>query len=617
MDGQESEKSWRQIQKPAYFPVLGFMTGPPGFYRNGGLFRWLKIFMLRAEKDPLFLSQVLHFLDFGVKRRVLDRWLEKPLLEWIREADPGLKPAVFLDSGGFQFLHDANDCLKDYLRVDMGIDVDAGGSYMLQRRLGADYVVSFDYPLDPRLAVTEAWERCERSIANATDLLNRVSQEPEAGRPLPMLAVHGLDAAMAASYVKELFRHIGGMGKPLPAFGLAVGSLVPLALPSSKNSVKILEIVSAVMDSIPEEHRGLPVHALGMSGPIVPFLAYMGVGSFDGSSFIVGAKTLSYSAGRKKAMYDVTDGDLEDCGCDYCRLMGEIGIGRVHAALKGRERGSLEELARFDPAEAANRMDGKSSVYALLAMHNFYAVKRTFAEYGKSGLLDGDPSYLFMHCEKQGSDLGDALAWLALNDEATGAEARRTLLVPPSPPPEARPAGEKQVISLSLTSDSFNILEKKYRPEGRIALILPCTPQKPYASSKTHTRIMDAVRGRFGERRNLIEKITLSGLYGPVPETHELDKPVMRYDYRLRTYDIFNPQKQLVKDRLADFLDKYSADFKSILFLVSKSPYREIAESVSSRFPESVVIPEKGGKADIASEKCVAMLLEELCRRLL
>jgi hypothetical protein len=610
------------FQKPTYFPVLGFMTGPPGFYRNGGLFRWLKIFLLRVEEDPLFLSQVLHFLDFGIARREdLDPWLRKPVLSWIREKDPKLRPRIFLDSGGFQFLHDANDCLKNFLREKMEIDVDRGGSLELQRRIGADYIVTFDYPLDQRLERPEAWERCRRSLGAGIETLRRLGKEPEEGRPFPFLAVHGLDAEMAGRYTRELFARVRRMRAGPPPFGLAVGSLVPLTQPRFRNFRRILEIVGAVMDAVPEAYRGIPVHALGMSGPIVPFLVYLGVRSFDGSSFIVAANNLTYTAdGKKKNIYLVTEEDLEECGCRYCRLFLELGLPSVRETMKGKKRPVPDELAAFDPLadEVRDRMDGKSSVYGLLAMHNYTRIVRDFGAYGKANLIDGDPSFLRKAAEEGGKELADAYAWLRSRDGSRRQERQADLpgLAPPPPPPSPTPREES--VSLELNSNSFNVLRKrKYRPRGRVALVLPCTPQKPYGESKTHKRILEAIRERFPSTADRIEKITLSGLYGPVPESFEREMPVLRYDYRLRTYDIFNPQKELVQKRLLRFLGKFRERFDHVILYAAKKPYRGILENAKGSVPGAILLPSAGGRKDIAAEDSLAELLtclEEILR---
>ncbi len=49
------------INTPAFFPILNFMTGPPGIERNGGIWKYLKIEFIKNRKITHLMTQIMHF----------------------------------------------------------------------------------------------------------------------------------------------------------------------------------------------------------------------------------------------------------------------------------------------------------------------------------------------------------------------------------------------------------------------------------------------------------------------------------------------------------------------------------------------------------------------------
>lgn len=134
---------------------------------------------------------------------------------------------------------------------------------------------------------------------------------------------------------------------------------------------------------------------------------------------------------------------------------------------------------------------------------------------------------------------------------------------------------------------NFNVIEKNnYTPfsfiipnnytvpnNSKILLIIPCSKEKPYKNSYTHNLIQNTLAHING-----IHKVTLSGLYGPVPiEFEDKYEAVTSYDYLL-TKDSFR-QIALVAGRLALFLDKHKKKFKTLAGYATVEPYRSIIEA--------------------------------------
>ena len=237
------------------------------------------------KHDVPMLSQVLHFLDFPLKGKHLKKWRQKTLREWYQEVNGIYNAPLFLDSGGFKLLYKTGLDLKEF-----GIEkeTEADDIFALQEDLGGEIIASLDYPLPPDLERSEAEKRMNLSLDNAFRVAALLTSKTQP--PFLYVCCHGQSQSDIESYVRQVFDRLLGV---LPSFGLAVGSLVPLR---GKQDAAVLERICGVQKAIPESERyHTPIHAFGVSGELAPILAYMGVDSFDSTSYIQAARGLSYS----------------------------------------------------------------------------------------------------------------------------------------------------------------------------------------------------------------------------------------------------------------------------------------------------------------------------------
>src|SRR5688572_4711517 len=67
----------RRLRTPALFPVFNMLTGPAthGLKQTGGIFKFLKRSVLLEQGYHCYLSEILHFSDFGISPSMLDKWL--------------------------------------------------------------------------------------------------------------------------------------------------------------------------------------------------------------------------------------------------------------------------------------------------------------------------------------------------------------------------------------------------------------------------------------------------------------------------------------------------------------------------------------------------------------
>ncbi|MCZ6678486.1 MAG: tRNA-guanine transglycosylase, partial [Candidatus Poribacteria bacterium] len=156
------------LSTPILYPVLAFMTGTTP--RGGGIWKYLlRDFM---KRDVPILSQVLHFLDFNLTGKNIERWREKPMRASYREINGRYDAPLFLDSGGFKLLYNAGLDLSEF-----GIhkQTEADDILAFQLDFGGDIIASLDYPLPPRLARSEAEARMHRSLQNAFRAAERLA----------------------------------------------------------------------------------------------------------------------------------------------------------------------------------------------------------------------------------------------------------------------------------------------------------------------------------------------------------------------------------------------------------------------------------------------------------
>ncbi len=340
---KRNSKGLHPLSTPILYPVLSFMTGTSP--RGGGIWKYLlRDFM---KHNVPILSQVLHFLDFNLTGKHIKRWRNKSMREWYQGVNGLYHAPLVLDSGGFKLLYNAGLDLSEF-----GIhrETEADDILAFQLDVGGDIIASLDYPLPPGLARPEAEARMNRSHQNAFRVAERLAEMDKP--PYLYICCHGQSRADIQNYVDQIFDRLKGV---LPSFGLAVGSLVPL---QGGNDSEVLLRICGVLDAISESERDLtPIHAFGISGNLTPILAYLGVDSFDSTSYIQSARNLGYSEPETQRKLKVMELDTMDCTCRVCRET------------------SLEEMQQaFMEAESYRRTSTgkyKSEYYAAIALHNF------------------------------------------------------------------------------------------------------------------------------------------------------------------------------------------------------------------------------------------------------
>ena len=573
------------LSTPILYPVVSFMTGSTP--RGGGLWKYLlRDFM---KHDTPMLSQVLHFLDFPIKGKNLAKWRSKTLREWYQEVNGVYNAPLFLDSGGFKLLYSTGLDLKEF-----GIEkeTEADDILALQEDLGGEMIASLDYPLPPRLERSEAEKRMKLSLENACRVATLLSAKAQP--PFLYVCCHGQSQSDIENYVRRVFYRLTGV---LPSFGLAIGSLVPLR---GKRDSEVLERICGVQSAIPESERHhTPIHAFGVSGELAPILAYMGIDSFDSTSYIQAARGLNYSDPLTRAKRKLMELDELTCTCRICR---EVSLDEMQSALMEEASYKRTSTGKY-----------KSEYYAAIALHNLELETELLSRMKRA--IEADEAIEELVCRATtGRRVKEAVDWLIRNDEAFASRMARTVvgiststkqraverdpnqleLFPPTLEEESTSHSRKDASSISLdyTPESFVIPESYAPPQDkRVLLTIPCAGKKPYSLSRTHSIINTKLQTAFGENQREIHKITLSGLYGPVPEEFESEEPVVRYDFQLSPRN--TAQIQLGTDRFNAYLDKHGDHYELIVGYATSQAYRMVFESIQLSHPGFIVLPKK------------------------
>lgn len=603
------------VETPALFPVVNIIGGTTP--ESGSAWRHFRDNLLDQDHLQGVMFQAMSFMDYGVTPNTLQRWRKETFREKLGEEFVDIKSPIFIDSGGFRLMN--SDTFGDPpdeggKENEWGLYTNPDSILKLQIDFGGDIIATLDYPLPPKLRETEKTKRMHRSIKSAVRCLQlienpneidirgesdertieRLKERKGAGNdPGVFVAIHGHDYETINWYVAQFLERIRNEEVTQHFNGFAIGSLVPL-----RSRMQLLvDIVQGAKDAIPPSlEEEIALHVFGIGGKQVGLLALLGVDSFDCSSHMQAARYKKYVVPRT----------WEHVGLDDIKehlVDGRYPCQLEHCTLNNHPTWTPErmlERLNMDPTYGAGPT--KTEPYGLLARHNFEVyndeMQRVRKKIKRGVLLD----YL-IDFARDHSQIKEGLQYAQLRD----AELQRQLreqkaydLIAGSDIATDQAtlaefdAGVDQKeqtrrISLEYTPNDFNILDQRYNPPEpkKILLFIPCSQRKPYGESRTHRVVMD----RLSQRRDEIHKVTVSGMYGPVPEEKETANPVMQYEYVLAEED--TEQINLVRNRIINYLEKYGDEYNNIVAYAVSKVYRNVISSAFNAYGEGMVFPKE------------------------
>lgn len=615
------------VDTPALFPVINLIGGTTK--KSGGVWRRMRDRLISADRLQGIMFQAMSFTDYGVSPENLNEFWRT---ETFHEKFDQLDAPVFIDSGGFKLMNSNTFGVapsEGGVENDWGVYTNPESILGLQLDFGADIIATLDYPVPPKLNEEEREERMWMSIESSIKCLKLLENpdqfdpstlqndavaarireggfDPSAGgqtKPGAYVAIHGHDEEWVSWYVQKFVERVEEEGLQDSFEGFAIGSLVPL-----RSSIDVLvNIVHGAKQAVREQglDEEVGIHVFGVGGKQVGLLSLLGADSFDCSSHMQTAQYKKYilpetweHVGLENLESRLDDGEFP-CSLEHCPLCN--GDYDVDYELLRRE---LNLSLDYDEREARKDRDEwiKSDYYAILAAHNFEVynaeLRRVREAIAEGRLLEYVVEFARNHSDiekglKQ-AQVQDGTNQLTRDLEALGA----TDLLPgpgvasnqkrlPEWGGGVENMNETRSISLKHTPSSFNVLQQRYEPSGDedVLLVIPCSQAKPYSKSRTHSVLWN----KLGDRTNRIHKVTVSGMYGPVPMEKEREDPVLEYEYVLANED--TEQLELVTERLQEYLEKYGDEYDHVLGYVASKNYRQAIEDAIDAYGQGTVFP--------------------------
>ena len=105
----------------------------------------------------------------------------------------------------------------------------------------------------------------------------------------------------------------------------------------------------------------------------------------------------------------------------------------------------------------------------------------------------------------------------------------------------------------------IKFIQEQYSPPtlSKIALIIPCSADKPYSSSKLHKKIDKAIDQNFGAKSDSVHRIVATGPFGLIPRDLENKMPV---------YDAGLPYHRRVHLLSESYMSKFRKAYSYFIF---------------------------------------------------
>jgi len=572
-----------KINTPAFFPVLDFIGGTTP--RSGGIWSRIRNRLFGSPKFNGALYQAMSFLNFGITPENLEDWRKKTLHEHFTDHQPpkpwhptpnSFTEPLFVDSGGYRLMQSDTFQVSSGGELDneWGLGTKPESILDLQYDYGADVIATLDFPIPQDLKQEEKEERMKRSIDSALEAIELLETETkyEDWSPSVYVAIHGHSFDEINWYVGEVLQQLSDESL---IDGFAIGSLVPLR----SNIDTLVDIVQGAVDAIPDEKRDeYGLHVFGISGKLFGLLSLLGVDSFDSTTYVQTARNRDFVHPEtwKRISYNEITKETWECDCVACQELNPDLMKQV-----------------LEDGDSVDTNYIKSDFYAIMAHHNFLLYEKEVEEV-REAIRNESLLEHVVELSIENHDVRKGMKRAQMRDAELREPVKEfasdydfELLPPHEQLVESTSEDSERTISLKYSSSDYNVLEMDYDPRNApVLLILPCSQTKPYGKSKSHRTVAEALQDIEPESYT---KLTVSGLYGPVPKEHETLDPVMQYDYVLNSID--NDQRELVISRLTEYLDEHGDKYEKIIGYAGSKHYRNVIAEAFENTNRGTLLP--------------------------
>lgn len=496
-----------------FYPVVHLLTGPPGLTRNGGVWKQLKSGLAKVSDNSSLMVQALHFVSYNLSKTSWASWFE-PHAESTRLRQE--LRSVFGPSPDV-FVDSGGFQLLHTDKIDLsrwGIRVDREDVLGLQLRYQPRKVSSLDFPIPPLASSFDLRRLSRKSLKNAVWLAENIRSYSTKAQPF--LAVHGRRPDEVIAYAEKLEAQLPLGCLRHDEVGLALGSQVPLTRHPSSIVANVVALIRWMSEHTSE---GTPLHVFGGGDGIVAgaLSAHPNCRplSYDNSTYIQNAFRLRVYNSQLLGYEEFVPGKLEGCGCAGCARLERLGQSLVSHILSSPPYTIVE-----DRGEKVSRSD----VIGSIALHNLYTWRLRFRE------------------------------------------ARRVQ-------PSSGPAVERTPTVTRSAPYSFPLAGFHRRAPN--LLLLACSRSKPYGASPSHLRVKRHLREHGFRESSEFDRITLSGLYGPVHWRDESDPRIVGYDFKLDS-TVRESHRQFLRTRTGTVLGMLHRRYESIVAFLRPGTYRDV-----------------------------------------
>ncbi len=389
----------------------------------------------------------------------------------------------------------------------------------LQSRYSPDKIASLDYPLSNKATYDDFKKSQKRGIDNISYLID--NYETLCHIPTPYFVVHGRNEVEIETFLKKLSKVIE-VKKP-NKFGIALGSQVPL----NTNPAMILRNIRYILKWMEYNTAdSVPLHIFGIGEAIVGEInrekKITRPFSFDNSTSVQKGYRLKIYDQKLKSYVSYNPYDYV-CECPACKILHSLGEETIITALSKK---SYNADSKLDVT--------KSDIYALITLHNI--------GYWEDRVENIRPSKL-KNSDRQGVN------------NVCKSKVERNYEFP----------------LRSFSNNSPNLI------------LLACSKTRPYKNSQSHKRVINYLNN-CGYRENIdFDRVTLSGLYGPVFWEDETDIRVMNYDFQLNSL-VGDAHRRMLRMRTATVLNVIGKRYRRIVAYLPAKQYRETFEPTLKEF---------------------------------
>lgn len=472
------------------------------------------------------MVQALHFTSYNLSHGSWDDWL-KPHYEGTRlssELDETFGPARDI------FVDSGGFQLLYADKIDLSkwnLEVSPADILSLQLKYRPQRIVNLDTPIGPNAHGYTLRSLRKRNIATAVWLAENLASFDS--KPIPYFVMHGRTRDEVEHFARRFEAALPPGWLRRHDYGLALGSQVPLTSQPDIVSDNIKALLRWMKTACRPD---APLHVFGVGEGLVGQIPEEELSqrtiSFDNSTWVQKAfrmKMFDETAMSYRAFDPLR---LPNCECAACAQLANWGEEFLH---------ELMSKPAYHPSVSNGKSVNRSDVLAMVGLHNLQS-------------------------------------W------------QERLPIAPT-----RLAQSQPVIPKTQTSDhvsfSYEFPLRKFTPDSDHLLVIPCSKGRPYQKSRSHRRVLEALQEQgFGEGEHF-DRITLSGLYGPVHWKHEDHPAILGYDFPLSGL-VSDTHARWLRLQTATVLGVIRKKYEGLVAYLPSKRYFKVFEPVTTAFDATV-----------------------------